>query len=106
MHGTIDHAEDGHLRPARDRAWSLPLEEFDPADPKLFKTDSFWPYFDRLRQQAPVHYCRDSVFGPYWSITKYNDIMEIETNHAVFSLAASLGGITIRDVPPDLRRES
>jgi cytochrome P450 len=32
--------------------------------------------------------------------------MDIETNHAVFSSAASLGGITIRDVAPDLRRES
>ena len=38
------------------------------------------------------------MFGPYWSVTKYNDIMDIETNHAVFSSAASLGGITIRDV--------
>jgi cytochrome P450 len=32
--------------------------------------------------------------------------MEIETNHAVFSSASSLGGITIRDIDPDLRRES
>jgi cytochrome P450 len=46
------------------------------------------------------------MFGPYWSVTKYNDIMDIETNHAVFSSASSLGGITIRDVAPDLRRES
>jgi cytochrome P450 len=53
-----------------------------------------------------VHYCKDSIFGPYWSVTKYNDIMDIETNHAVFSSAASLGGITIRDAPPDFRRES
>src|SRR6202008_1524351 len=40
------------------------------------------------------------------SVTKYNDIMEIETNHSVFSSASALGGITIRDVAPDLRRES
>jgi cytochrome P450 len=46
------------------------------------------------------------MFGPYWSITRYNDIMDVETNHAVFSSASSLGGITIRDVAPDLRRES
>ena len=45
-----------------------------------------------------MHYCKDSMFGPYWSITKYNDIMEVDTNHQVFSSAASLGGITIRDV--------
>jgi cytochrome P450 len=106
MHGTVDRAEDAMQNAARDRAWSIPLEQFDPGDPELFKTDTFWPYFDRLRREDPVHYCKDSIFGPYWSITKYNDIMDVETNHAVFSSASSLGGITIRDVAPDLRRES
>jgi cytochrome P450 len=101
MHGTVKPAEE-----ARERAYSIPLEDFDVSEPELFRTDTFWPYFDRLRKEAPVHYCKDSMFGPYWSVTKYNDIMEIETNHAVFSSAASLGGITIRDVAPDLRRES
>ena len=106
MHGTIDSAENVNQKAARERAHSIPLEEFDPGDPELFRSDTFWPYFDRLRKEDPVHYCKDSMFGPYWSVTKYNDIMDIETNHAVFSSAASLGGITIRDVAPDLRRES
>src|SRR5882757_6673101 len=106
MHGTIELAADSHLQAARDKADSLPLSELDVSQPDLFQTDSFWPYFDRLRREDPVHYCKDSMFGPYWSVTKYNDIMDIETNHAVFSSAASLGGITIRDIAPDLRRES
>jgi cytochrome P450 len=106
MHGTIDVAENLDSEAARKRAYSLPLSEFDPGDPELFRSDTFWPYFDRLRKEAPVHYTKDSMFGPYWSVTKYNDIMDIETNHAAFSSAASLGGITIRDVDPDLRRES
>ncbi|MES2196823.1 MAG: cytochrome P450 [Pseudomonadota bacterium] len=106
MHGTIDTGVDSHQKAAADKAWSIPLDDIDVSQPELFRTDSFWPYFDRLRQQAPVHYCKDSMFGPYWSVTRYNDIMDIETNHSVFSSAASLGGITIRDVPPDFRRES
>src|SRR5580693_4443967 len=106
MHGTIDAAEMTDQNAAREQAYSLPLEELNPGDPGLFRSDSFWPYFDRLRREDPVHYCKDSVFGPYWSVTKYNDIMDIETNHAVFSSAASLGGITIRDASMDLRRES
>ncbi len=106
MHGTLELAGDSHLNAARDKARSIALADIDVSQPELFKTDSFWPYFDRLRKEAPVHYCKDSMFGPYWSVTKYNDIMDIETNHAVFSSAASLGGITIRDVPPDFRRES
>ncbi|HTB04147.1 MAG TPA: cytochrome P450 [Bradyrhizobium sp.] len=106
MHGTIDAVQDANQEAARKHAYSIPLAEMNPGDPELFRSDSFWPYFDRLRKEEPVHYCRDSVFGPYWSVTKYNDIMDIETNHAVFSSAASLGGITIRDAPTDLRRES
>jgi len=106
MHGAIDVARPTSLDAARERALSLPLADYDPGDPELFRSDTHWPYFDRLRKEDPVHYCKDSMFGPYWSVTRYNDIMDIETNHMVFSSAASLGGITIRDVPPDLRRES
>jgi len=106
MHGTIDPATDPQQSAARDRAWSIPLEQFDPGDPELYRTDSFWPYFDRLRKEDPVHYCKDSMFGPYWSIAKYNDIMDVDTNHAVFSSASALGGITIRDIPSHLRSES
>ena len=106
MHGTIDLVQTPQQKAAREHAFSTPLEQFNPGDPELFRSDTFWPYFDRLRREEPVHYCRDSVFGPYWSVTRYNDIMDIETNHAAFSSAASLGGITIRDAPPDLRRES
>src|SRR5260370_32248303 len=104
VQGTIDLAAEPYQGAPRDRAYSIPLEDIDVGHPELFRTDSFWPYFDRLRKEDPVHYCKDSLFGPYWSVTKYNDIMDIETNHAVFSSAASLGGITIRDAAPDLRR--
>src|SRR5450759_1854844 len=106
MHGTIDLVQNPKQEAARERAYSIPLDQFNPGDPELFRSDAFWPYFDRLRREDPVHYCRDSMFGPYWSVTKYNDIMDVDTNHAVFSSASMLGGITIRDIDPDLRRES
>ncbi len=77
MHGTIDLVKDSQREVARERAYSIPLADFDPGDPELFRNDSFWPYFDRLRKEDPVHYCKDSMFGPYWSVTKYNDIMDI-----------------------------
>ena len=106
MHGTIETAQNSNEKTAAERARSMPLADFDVGNPELFRTDSFWPYFDRLRSEDPVHYCKDSMFGPYWSVTRYNDIMEIDTNHGVFSSASSLGGITIRDIPPNLRSES
>ena len=106
MHGTLEVAGDEAQAAARERAYSIALDEFDPGDPELFRTDTFWPYFERLRREAPIHYCRESVFGPYWSVTKYNDIMNVETNHQIFSSAAVFGGITIRDAGVDYRRPS
>ena len=103
---------DGAMKPAdrleeaRARAYATPIEDLHPGDPDLFRTDSHWPVFERLRAEDPVHWCRDSEFGPYWSVTRYNDIMAVDTNHQVFSSDAALGGITIRDARPDLRRPS
>jgi cytochrome P450 len=91
---------------ARERAYAMPLDDFHVGDPELFETDSHWPFFQRLRAEDPVHFCKDSEFGPYWSVTRFNDIMAVDTNHGVFSSDAALGGITIRDARPELRRSS
>jgi cytochrome P450 len=94
--GAVDIAKN-----AASKAWTMPIEEIDVADIELWRTDSHWPYFERLRKEAPVHYCTVGEFAPYWSITKYNDIMAVDTNHAVFSSDAHLGGITLRDFDED-----
>jgi cytochrome P450 len=83
------------INAARDAAYALPLDKIDVAQPVLFQQNAMWPYFERLRKEDPVHFCADSEFGPYWSITKYNDIMAIDTNHQVFSSDFTHGGITI-----------
>ena len=59
MDGTIDLDARSSQEAARERASSLPLSEFDPGDPELFRSDTHWPYFDRLRKEDPVHYCKD-----------------------------------------------
>jgi cytochrome P450 len=79
---------------AREAAEAAPLDTLDMSDPQRFADDTIWPYFARLRREAPVHRCPDSMFGPYWSITRYQDIMAIDMNHQVFS---SKGGITLSD---------
>jgi cytochrome P450 len=76
---------------------TLPLIDFDVGQAALFQQNAFWPFFARLRREAPVHYCRTGEFGPYWSITKYKHIMQIEANHEVFSSDVTRGGITLRD---------
>ena len=84
-----------------DVPWAVPLDQMNVADPALFQADAFWPYFERLRREDPVHYCADSEFGPYWSVTKYRDIMAVDTNHQVYSSLSTLGGISIRDQRAD-----
>ncbi|HTZ70281.1 MAG TPA: cytochrome P450 [Acetobacteraceae bacterium] len=77
--------------------WTLPLEKFDVGRSILFQHNVFWPYFERLRREAPVHFCNCGEFGNYWSITKYKHILQIEANHEVFSSDVRFGGITLRD---------
>jgi cytochrome P450 len=88
------------LSAARERAYSMPLADLHPGNPELFRTDTMWPYFERLRHEAPVHYCTTSPVGEYWSVTKYNDIMHVETHPEIFSSDVRLGGIMLRDVDP------
>jgi cytochrome P450 len=88
------------LRLAREEAYATPLKDFHPGAPRLFQNDTLWPWFERLRKEEPVHYCTNAPIGPYWSVTKYDDIMHVDTNHGTFSSEAGLGGISIRDMPP------
>ena len=106
MDGTIDLDTNSSRDAARERAFSLPLSEFDPGDPELFRSDTHWPYFERLRKEDPVHYCKDSMFGPYWSVTRYNDIMAVDTNHRCSRPPRRSAASTSAMLPPDFRRES
>ena len=65
--------------------YTIPLEDIDVSNPLLYKYVAQWPYFERLRNEAPIHYCKDSDFGAFWSITKYDDIMDVEKDHETFS---------------------
>jgi len=80
-----------HAAAEADEAWSLPLAELDPARTDRFQADTIWPVFERLRREDPVHYTAESDFGPYWSITRWDDIMAVDTNHADFSSAEGIG---------------
>ena len=98
VHGTIRAAREERLRAAREKAYATPLAEFHPGHPELFRSDTLWPYFERLRNEEPVHFCTTCPVGDYWSVTKYNDIMHVDTNAAIFSSDVRLGGIGLRDV--------
>jgi len=95
---------DSALENARRDAWSRPLDSYDMSNPEYYQNDTYYPYFDRLRQEAPVHFTADSIYGPFWNVVRYKDIMAVETNHLVFS--SEIGGIQVEDQPKNLARPS
>jgi cytochrome P450 len=87
-------------------AYAIPLDRIDVSNPQLYQDDVWYPYFERLRREDPVHWCQDGMYGSYWSVTKYKDIMSVEIDHKTYSSEAMLGGISITDRPMEYRRAS
>jgi len=84
---------------ARARVQALPLDQLNPADVQGFVDDTVGFTLERLRREAPVHRSHSPIegMGDYWSVTRYKDIMAVDTNHAVFSSDWTHGGITLLD---------
>lgn len=88
------------LEAAEAHARSLPLEDIDVSDAELYASDTHWPYFERLRNEAPVHLCRKSRYGPYWSLSRYKEIKWVDSRANLFS---SDRDVTIFDQPDDFQ---
>src|SRR5580658_2151974 len=80
---------------ARAAAYATPLEDFQPHAVEHFTDDTLWPWFERLRAEDPVHYTSQSEYGPYWSITRYEDIVACESDAGRLSSSQVHGGITL-----------
>jgi cytochrome P450 len=80
------------------------LESIDVSDPRLYQDDTWRPLFAKLRRADPVHYCEASPYGPYWSVTRYDDILAVELDHETYSSASELGGIQVADPPKGQER--
>ncbi|MGE0699772.1 MAG: cytochrome P450 [Hyphomicrobiaceae bacterium] len=85
---------------------ALPLDRIDVSNPALYEQDVWQPVFARLRREAPVHYCARSPYGPYWSVTRYDDIMTVELDHKTYSSSSDRGGIQVEDQPAHIKRDS
>ncbi len=75
--------------------YAVPLSQLNPGHPDLFEANTVLPYFERLRKESPVNYTEDSQFGPYWSVTRYHDIMHVDSHHEIFSSDSRVGGIQL-----------
>ncbi|MEL7128852.1 MAG: cytochrome P450 [Pseudomonadota bacterium] len=82
-------------------ASTLRVEDINLADTELWRQGAYWDRFARLREEDPVHYTPDSFVGPFWSITRYEDVMAIDTDHHRFSSSWEHGGITLGSPPED-----
>jgi len=71
--------------------YDLPLDEFDLLQATIFENDNHLGYFERLRKEDPVHLQTDHPeAGSFWNVTRYKDIMEVDTNHDLYSSAGSI----------------
>ena len=82
---------DAPIPPASD----LKLEDIDMIDPELWRRVGYWDRFERMRNEAPLHWCEESFVGGYWSVTRYEDIMKVDIDHTRFSSSWEHGGITL-----------
>jgi cytochrome P450 len=85
---------------ARAKAYATPLDQFQVHEIEHFTSDTLWPWFERLRAEDPVHYTADSEYGPYWSLTRYADIVAADGDNHRLSSSSVNGGITLF-LPPE-----
>lgn len=64
---------------------TLDLKDIDLSNPFLFKQHQWNAYAKRIRDECPVHYQSKSPFGPFWSVTRYQDIVFVDKHHELFS---------------------
>ncbi len=74
------------------------LATLDPSLPEKFEANTHHAIFSRLRRDAPVHFCEKSAYGPYWSVTRLEDIVRVESDPKTWSSARN---VIINDVPED-----
>lgn len=80
------------IKDRQSKAYDLPLQGLNVTDSELWKSGEIWPYFDRLRREDPVHWhaADHHRAGSFWSVTGFNDIVAVDTNHEAFSSEPSI----------------
>ncbi|WP_444979977.1 cytochrome P450 [Lolliginicoccus levis] len=68
----------------------IALADIDMSNPFLYRQGQWESHFKRLRDESPVHFQNKGPFGPFWSVTRYEDILAMDKNHQVFSAEPSI----------------
>jgi cytochrome P450 len=98
MNAMLNPNSDTKADAQRRRVAAIPLVDINPADAQEFVDDSVGYLFERLRREDPVHRSHSPIPGvdTYWSVTRYQDIMHVDSHHDIYS---SANGITLLDFP-------
>ena len=64
--------------------FDIPLADLNPVSARLFSEDKQWDYFKRLRAEDPVHFNQTELAGRYWSLTGYDEIKQVDSDHHNF----------------------
>ncbi len=81
--------------------YSIPLDEIDLSVASYFQNQQHFGLFERLRKEDPIHFTENEVFGRFWSVTRYKDIVAVDTNHKQFSSEPSIFLTTIENEEDD-----
>lgn len=76
----------------------LAIDDINPLNANLFAEDRYHRYFERLRNEDPIHFNEIDTAGRYWSVTKGDDIKAVEGDWKTYSSAS---GITLGFPVPD-----
>ena len=83
--------QEAALEAAREHAYSLPLEQLDVTHWDLFRNDTLWPFFERLRNEQPVYFHEHTKSGAFWSVTSFELIKAVDIDHQRFSSEPTIG---------------
>ena len=72
-----------------------PIAPIDVSLAELYSEDRWQDLFRKLRAEAPIQWVPESSFGPYWSVSTYKPIVQIEALPKIFSSSWQYGGIAI-----------
>ena len=76
------------------------VDPFDMSRAELYRDDTWREPFRRLRAEAPIHFVPESEFGPYWQLSTYKPIVEVESLPDLYS--SEVDGFTIARFDPEV----
>ncbi len=86
-------------------AGELAIDDINPINAHLFLEDRWHGHFERLRNEDPVHLNEIDSAGRYWSVTKYDDVRQVDGDWKTFSSADGITlGPNVAKIPEEARR--